>query len=190
MPCRPNTNNKSMESATDESLFDTYRSGDMNAFETLYQRYRQPLYLYLLRRGHGESSAEDLFHDCWLRIINHHRQFDGQNFKAWLFTIARNMSTDHFRKSQIRSADSLEAEPIHNAHVSTERQQLAEDCVELVKSSVAALPMEQRDVFLLKQEAGLSLQQIAELMAVGRETIKSRIRYAMKQLKNMLEDCL
>ena len=50
--------------------------------------------------------------------------------------------------------------------------------------------MEQRDVFLLKEEAGLSLPQMAELMAVGRETIKSRLRYAMQRLRDLMADCL
>jgi len=178
------------DNPTDEFLFSEYRSGNMKSFEDLYARYRQPLYLFLLRRGHSETAAEDIFHDCWLRLIDHHKQFDGVNFKAWLFTIARNLSTDTFRKNQLRQVESLENDCNHQAHFSAQRLQEGFDCIELVKSSVAALPMDQRDVFLLKEEAGLSLQQIADLMAVGRETIKSRIRYAMKQLKQLLGECL
>ncbi len=175
---------------SDESLFATYRKGDMTAFEQLYARYRQPLYLYLLRLGHAEATAEDIFHDCWLRIIDHHTQFDGQNFRAWLYTVARNLSTDTFRKAQVRQVDySQNAEAVVST-VSAQRQQEGEDCIELIKTSVAALPLEQRDVFLLKEEAGLSLQQIADMMSVGRETIKSRIRYAMSQLRVLMEECL
>ncbi len=179
-----------MEQPTDEALFSSYRSGDMVAFEDLYARYRQPLYLFILRRGHHEASAEDIFHDSWLRIIDHPQQFDGNNFRAWLYTIARNLSTDSFRKQQVRRAESLPTDSNHQPHISTQRQQEGEDCVELIKTSVARLPMEQRDVFLLKEEAGLTLQQIADIMKVGRETIKSRVRYAMKQLKQLMEECL
>ena len=68
---------------------------------------------------------------------------------------------------------------------STERIQEGIDCVELIKQSVAALPVDQRDVFLLQNEADLSLQQIADLMSVGRETIKSRVRYAMASLRQI-----
>ncbi len=175
---------------TDESLFATYRKGDMTAFEQLYARYRQPLYLYLLRLGHAEATAEDIFHDCWLRIIDQHAQFDGNHFKAWVYTVARNLSTDTFRKAQIRRIDDQQNPGDQPGMISTERQQEGEDCIELIKNSVAALPIEQRDVFLLKEEAGLSLQQIANVMAVGRETIKSRIRYAMSQLRVMMEECL
>jgi len=175
---------------SDESLFTSYRTGDMDAFEQLYGRYRQPLYLYLLRLGHTQATAEDIFHDCWIRIIDAHYQFDGENFKAWLYTVARNLSTDTFRKANIRRVDATQDVETARTTVSAQRQQEGEDCIELIKTSVAALPIEQRDVFLLKEEAGLSLQQIADIMAVGRETIKSRIRYAMQQLKLMMEECL
>lgn len=175
---------------TDQNLLAAYRRGDMAAFDRLYGRYRQPLYLYLLRRGHTESVAEDIFHDCWIRVIDQGKSFEGEHFRAWLYAIARNLSTDYFRKALIRVADVLDENSLEQAHVSTERQQLAMDCIELIKSSLGRLPVEQRDVFLLKEEAGLSLQQIAEIMVVGRETIKSRIRYAMNQLKQLMADCL
>lgn len=178
------------DAATDQSLLTAYRHGDMAAFDQLYARYRQSLYLFLLRRGHSESIAEDIFHDCWIRVIDKASDFDGEHFRAWLYTIARNLSTDYFRKAQLRVAEVLDDDYPEQAHLSTERQQLAIDCIELIKTSLGQLSMEQRDVFLLKQEAGLSLQQIADMMAVGRETIKSRIRYAMNQLKQLMADCL
>ena len=177
--------------SSDENLFLAYRQhGDIAAFDALYQRYRQPLYRFLLRRGHSEANAEDLFHDCWMRVIDHHQHFDGDHFRAWLYRIARNLSIDAFRRASIRSADSFDEQLSEQQHPSAERQQQGVDCIELVKSSVSRLPLEQRDVFLLKEEAGLSLQQIAELMAVGRETIKSRMRYAMSQLRKQMADCL
>lgn len=175
---------------TDESLHAAYCSGDMAAFDALYARYRRPLYLFLLRRGHAETTAEDIFHDCWMKVINHRDEFDGNNFRAWVYTLARNLSTDVFRSETLRSTSSFDENSNPNTHVSTQQVQEGVDCIELIKSSVAVLPMEQRDVFLLQQEAGLSLQQIAELMAVGRETIKSRLRYAMNQLKHLMAECL
>jgi len=174
----------------DESLYAAYRRGDMAAFELLYARYRQPLYRFLLGRGHSPANTEDVFHDCWMRLIDKKTEFAGENFRAWFYTIARNLSTDAFRKINIRIADSYEEASDPNYHVSTQQQQEGIDCIELIKSSVAALPSDQRDVFLLKEEAGLSLQQIADLMAVGRETIKSRIRYAMNQLRLLMVECL
>jgi len=175
---------------SDEDLYAAYRGGDMAAFDLLYARYRQPLYLFLLRRGHSETVAEDVFHDCWITVIDKTKSFDGENFRAWVYSITRNLSIDSFRKANIRLTEQFDEESDSNSHLSTEKVQQDVDCLELVKSSVSSLPIEQRDVFLLKEEAGLSLQQIADVMAVGRETIKSRIRYAMNQLKKLMAECL
>lgn len=175
---------------TDESLYAAYQGGDKAAFDGLYARYRQPLYLFLLRRGHDETAAEDIFHDGWMKVIHQPDKFDGSHFRGWIYQVMRNLSIDYFRKSTLRSVEQLDQERTESVQPSVERQQEGIDCLDLMKNSVAALPMEQRDVFLLKEEAGLSLLQIAELMAVGKETIKSRIRYAMKQLKQMLAECL
>ncbi len=178
------------DNLTDEALFAAYRDGDMAAFDALYARYRQPVFLFLLRRGHIRAAAEDLFHDCWMRVVDDRGRFDGNHFRGWIYQIARNLSIDQMRKSQLRDASAADPEAALVNPVSTQRQQEAEDCIQLIKQSIGALPMEQRDVFLLQQEAELSLQQIAELMAVGRETIKSRLRYAMKQLKQLMAECL
>ena len=175
----------------DENLYAAWVAGDPAAFDALYARYRQSLFLFLLRRGHERSQAEDLFHDCWMKVIQHSEAFDGENFRAWIFTLVRNLSIDRFRqlaRHQTTEADSLDTDAVASA--STQRVQEERDCIELMKSGIAALPMDQRDAFLLKEEAGLGLMQLAEVMQVGRETIKSRLRYAMQRLRSVLEDCL
>jgi RNA polymerase sigma-70 factor (ECF subfamily) len=177
-------------SKTDESLFVEWQKGNMKSFELLYARYRQTLYLFLLRGGLNEMVAEDLFHDCWMKVMSEAKRFDGNNFKAWVFTLARNIRIDHFRKTMIRDADIYDNQETSADALSAEVNSAAKDCVDLLKVSIAQLPNDQRDVFLLKEEAGLSLQEIANLMAVGKETIKSRIRYAMKQLRHLMVDCL
>ncbi len=179
------------EEDSDESLYAAYRAGDMAAFDTLYARYRQTLYLFLLRRGLSEAQAQDAFHDCWIKLIGEQQMFDGEQFRAWIFRVARNMSIDYFRRASVRHAVAQDTPSEYEPYsLSSETILQDRDCVQLLKRSIGLLPMEQRDAFLLKQEAGLSLYQIAELMSVGRETIKSRLRYAMQQLKEMLEDCL
>ncbi len=174
----------------DEQLFAAYHTGDMAAFESLYARYRQPMYLFLLRRGLTESSAEDVYHDTWLKVLEQ-TQFKHNNFKAWLYTVMRNLSIDALRKSSIRAVDEFD-ESVHQqlTHVSAQKQSEDNDCLDLMTHSITQLPFDQRDAFLLQHEAGLSLQQIADVMSTGKETIKSRLRYAMTSLKQWLAECL
>jgi RNA polymerase sigma-70 factor (ECF subfamily) len=176
--------------SSDETLLANWQAGKVSAFEALYARYRQSLFLFLLRRGHDRAAAEDVFHDCWLKVIHAPEAFTGDNFRAWIFTVARNLSIDRFRQHQ-RHAEDMAPEQLEQA-VDSAAQRRAEgiDCIELMKQGIAALPMDQRDAFLLREEAGLGLEQLAELMQAGRETIKSRLRYATQRLRALLEDCL
>ncbi|MBL7002634.1 MAG: sigma-70 family RNA polymerase sigma factor [Gammaproteobacteria bacterium] len=178
---------------TDEALYTAYHEGDLSAFDCLYDRYKRPLYRFLLRRGLPQDAVEDVFHESWLSVISFEKKqhFKVGGFKAWIYTVSRNKSIDAFRKANIHTEENWD-EHINEvfSEITTEQQQVDIDCLALMKESIAQLPFDQRDAFLLQQEAGLSLQQIAEMMKVGRETIKSRLRYAMNQLKTWLEECL
>lgn len=176
---------------SDESLYRHYCQGNMQAFEQLYQRYRASLYRYLLRTSYSAAEGEEIYQEVWSRVISHPDGFQEGNFRAYLFRIARNLQIDWGRKNRLHLvADEGEAEAQADPRPDQERQQHMRDCAERLQSEVGALPGEQREAFLLKEEGGLSLEQIATLVQVGRETIKSRLRYAMKTLRKALEDCL
>ncbi|MBF0218142.1 MAG: sigma-70 family RNA polymerase sigma factor [Gammaproteobacteria bacterium] len=179
-----------MSEEEDEVLFGRYRQGDMRAFDCLYARYRQSLFLYLLRTFGSRSEAEDLYHDCWSRVISASEPFTQGLFRAYLFKIARHLSIDHQRKQRLRvvgSEDSLAAEA---TAPSAEKVHHDQTCQQQLLAAIKDLPQLQRDVFLLKEESNLTLEAIASLLAVGRETIKSRLRYAMQQLREKLQECL
>ena len=117
-------------------------------------------------------------------------------FATYLYRLAHNRLIDHYRASgQVRlvSADDEaheEAVAALPAARSLEPEMRAEnrELGERLKSAVASLPPLQRDAFLLQQEAGLSLNEIADLTGVGVETVKSRLRYAVTKLRNDLSD--
>lgn len=180
-----------MDEMSDEALFAAYREGDVSAFEVLYRRYRQSLYLFLLRSCDSRADAEELYQDAWSRAISAVNPFGQGSFKAYLFRIARNLQIDRIRRSRMQLVDDdalLRKQPDPSA--SPERLAWVADCGERLKRELAALPAEQREAFLLKEEGGFTLEQIAGLVRVGRETVKSRLRYALKQLRKLLEECL
>ncbi len=176
---------------TDEILYQRYRRGDLAAFEQLYRRYRRPLYLFLLRSGPSEADAEDLFQELWSRILTTEHGFREGSFRAWAFRIARNLRIDLFRRRNIRPVDdSPSMREVLAPEPGPEQRTQAEDCHRQLLQAISELPPDQREAFLLKEESRLSLNTIAEMAGVGRETLKSRLRYAFKRLRAALEDCL
>ncbi|HEY3786662.1 MAG TPA: RNA polymerase sigma factor [Steroidobacteraceae bacterium] len=180
--------------ATDEDgeLMLRYARGDMRAFETLYARYRTSLYRYLTRHTRNPDTANDLFQEVWGKVIASRERYEPRaKFRTFLYRIARNCFIDHYRRSAARERPgTIDA----NAESSLpgpdqDRPDLRAEQAELTASyraALAALPPEQRDVFLLYEESGLSLEEIAIVSGVGPETAKSRLRYAVAKLRSAL----
>ena len=175
---------------SDENLMLSYRNGDADAFEALYQRHKGPLYRFILRQS-GQEFVEELFQDIWLKVINSRMGYQLKaTFKTWLYHIARNRIIDHYRRQNIRPVDnnSHKLPAISGAeHVQPEKQLEAVNQHELLMHAIAELPDDQKEAFLLKEEAGLDIEQIADTTGVSYETAKSRLRYAFKKLRVQLE---
>lgn len=174
----------------DDDLMLAFAGGASEAFEVLYERYRKPLYRYLYHAVGDKAAADDLYQDVWSRIIASRDGFRrGNGFKRWAFRIAHNRLVDHWRTLgrqpgiETETLDSLSGDTRQEPDAALERGQQAER----LRAALMQLPIEQREAFLLQQEAGLSLADIAERESVGRETIKSRLRYAVGKLRGILE---
>ena len=174
-----------MRDRTDEQLMKTYAGGSMEAFEVLYERHRGSLYRYILRLVSNPVSANDLYQGCWEKIIKARRRYnDSVPFKAWMYRIAYNHVIDHFRRE--RPTADTHVEEIFDHQAGPEEQFSTEDRKQRLVMAINDLPAEQKDTLLLKLEAGLDLQTIAEVTGVNQETAKSRLRYAVKKLKQVM----
>ena len=178
------------EDISDESLMLNYSRGEADAFEVLYQRHKGPLYRFILRQC-GQAFVDELFQDIWLKVINSRLRYKVKaTFKTWLYRIARNRIIDHYRKQHIRPIDDHpeEVNIIRSAEQSQPENQLeANDQHGQLMKAIASLPAEQKEVFLLREEAGLELEEIALTTGINYETAKSRLRYAVKKLQQQLE---
>lgn len=178
------------DEASDENLMLSYCRGDADAFELLYQRHRGPLFRFIMRQC-GREYADELYQDIWLNVINSRLRYKVKaTFKTWLYQIARNRIIDHYRRQNVRpvdnNTDSLSSLS-ESEHIQPENQLEANDQHELLMSAIAALPRDQKEVFLLKEEAGLAIEEIAITTGVSYEAAKSRLRYAFKKLREQLE---
>lgn len=189
---------------TDEALMLRFGEGNAPAFEVLYARHKGPLFRYF-RRQSDEAHAEELFQEVWMRVIKARGNYTVEaKFTTWLYRIAHNRLVDHYRASGKRleqSLDQLESDPSSEEARTTEHEPLLADAPSARPDEAAfrqqqlasfgaaldALPPEQREAFILREDGGLSLDQIAETTGVGRETAKSRLRYAVSRLRKTLE---
>lgn len=175
---------------TDEELMLAYGAGDVAAFQTLYSRHRGPLFRHLARQVRDAALAEELFQDVWQRVITARERYrPDAKFATWLYQIAHNRVTDHWRAKQHRPEAPADADELA-ARVpdpeTPERQLSAFEERRRLQLALEELPDDQREVVLLRLEQELSLEEIGEITGVGRETVKSRLRYAMDKLRARL----
>ena len=184
--------------ARDEDLMLAYAADDASAFDALYARHKAAVYRYFLRQCTHAGIAEELFQDVWMSVIRSRATYaPSAKFTTWLYRIAQHRLIDHWRASgrvELVTAgpdddadDPLEAAPADTADEPEARAGTRELSGRL-KAACAALPAAQREAFLLHQESGLELTEIAALTGAGVETIKSRIRYAVAKLRVELGD--
>ncbi len=184
------------EEMVDEQLMELYRDGDAGAFDILYRRHKGGLYRYLLRLCKDNGVADELFQDVWSNIIRSRERYQPTaKFSTFLYQVAHNRLIDHVRKTpqillsldaENENAESLAeiipADPGGQPEILVERKRLAETLI----NNIEALPALQREAFLMREEAGLSLEEIAQATGVTAETAKSRLRYAVAKLRDGL----
>lgn len=169
----------------DAALMLRYRDGDVAAFEMLYRRHKDSLYRYLLRLSTNRDTAEDLFQEAWGKIIKARANYrPTARFSTYLFRVAHNCFIDHVRRNR-RLADPGGLLPEPGTDPREEPEQLTEKILarRRLETALGSLPDEQRDAFLLREEGGLSIDDIALVSGVSRETAKSRLRYAVDKLR-------
>jgi len=174
-----------MQEMTDEKLMQRYAKGDAKAFDQLYARHRAPLYRYFIRQVNDPATANDLYQGAWEKIINARGRYrPTAAFKVWMYRIAHNHLVDHYRR--LRPVDSVEPETLPGWQADPSQALLEDERNELLRAGITSLPEEQRSTLLLQLETGLKMEEIARVTGVSKETVKSRLRYAVNKLKRSL----
>lgn len=170
-----------------------YAGGDAAAFDALYARHRGAVYRYMLRSVKDRGAAEELYQDVWMRVIEARARYSPTaKFTTWLFTIAHHRLVDHWRARGLNvvsldEEDAAVAEPVAAPAFEPERIAEARQSLDRLAAALAALPLAQREAFLLHHEGDLTAAQIAEVTGTHEEAAKSRLRYAMKKLREAIE---
>jgi RNA polymerase sigma-70 factor (ECF subfamily) len=177
----------------DAQLMLRYAAGDARAFDELYANHRKPVWRYILRSIKDAAATDDVFQECWSRVIAYRESYRPEaRFATWLYRIAHNCCVDHWRKTGRRGRRETADEEAIAAAADGAAEPLAaalegEAGVRLA-AALERLPEEQRAAFLLYVEGGLKVAEIADTTGVNPETAKSRLRYAVARLKQALGD--
>ena len=180
---------------SDEQLMTSYGRGDVAAFDMLYHRNKGALYRYFLRQTSRVEFAEEMSHEVWLRIIkSRNRYLPKAKFTTYLYQIAHNCLVDFYRKQAGQPTTDGDEQTLESAPAGEdcdpEVQVTNHQTRDALAALIAQLPTEQREVFILKEEAQLSIGEIANVIEENPETVKSRLRYATRKLKDGLQEWL
>ncbi len=170
-----------MEPISDDELFRKYRKGNRSAFDTLYERFRQPLYNYV-RRSVRANRVDEIYQDIWLKVVASSRTYkENGKFRQWVFTCAHNLIVDEYRRNA--KADYVTLPELES------QDKISDTAVEReILVALEELPMEQRQAFHLRHELGCSVADIAQIQDCPVESAKSRLRYAYSKLRTQLKD--
>jgi len=177
-----------VEATSDHELMIAVRAGEIRRLGDLFERYHKPLYGFFVRLTNQPSVGEDLVQIVFYRILKYrHTYRDEGKFSAWIYHLARKVAADHFRKhastpTPTDPAD-LHEQPAAEPQPS-EQAATAEDVV-LLRTALARLPLEHREVLVLARLQHLEHKEIAKLLDCSVGAVKVRAHRALKELREV-----
>ena len=183
-------------SLSDRDLIRAYREGDERAFETLLNRYQSGVFSKIVFVVRDHEVANDLFQDTWIKVVKvlkSGKYVEEGKFGPWVMRIAHNAAIDHFRRNRkkrmVRPTDEFDIFDTlaHDAPNAMDTMVQEEVLAEL-RQLIPALPEEQRVVVKMRLERQYSFKEIAEERGVSINTALGRMRYALINLRRMVDE--
>ncbi len=166
------------------------RRRDPEMLDRLIEQYQHRLLRYLVSLVGDRATAEDLFQETWIRVLEQGHRYDGRrSFVTWLLTVARNITIDHLRRKRPEPLDDLPQECTVD-HARASALELAEqhERAERVGGAVERLAAEQREAIVLRFQEGMSLEEIAQVTGAPLSTVKSRLYRGMEALCPLVKE--
>ena len=183
-------------SLSDRDLIRAYRSGDERAFATLLNRHQSGVFtkIHFIVRDH--EIANDLFQDTWIKVVQvlkSGKYVEAGKFGPWVMRIAHNAAIDHFRRNKkrrmVRPNDEFDIfDTLAHDAPTAEHRMIEQEILDQLRQLMPSLPEEQREVVKMRLEHNLSFKEIAEETDVSINTALGRMRYALINLRRMVEE--
>jgi RNA polymerase sigma-70 factor (ECF subfamily) len=175
---------------TDERLLAEAANGDGNAFQILYERYRDPIFRFAYRLLGSAEAAEDIAHDCFLSLIKEPGRFDPAraSLRTYIYAAARNQAAKRYHSSGRETGmDELADEPQVAERHSPIAHVLENELASEVEEAIASLPPLQREALVLFEYEDLSLAEVAAIVGADSNTVKARLFRAREKMRNRLD---
>jgi RNA polymerase sigma-70 factor, ECF subfamily len=180
----------------DKALIDRYLNGSEAALETLINRYKSKIYTHVIILVKDRETAEDIFQDTFIKVINTlktGRYNEEGKFLPWVIRIAHNLAIDHFRKVKKMPMSRSDEDYDIFGTVSLSDNSIEYDIVQDqiysdVRKLIDLLPEEQRQVVIMRHYQGMSFKEIAETTNVSINTALGRMRYAVLNIRKIVEE--
>jgi RNA polymerase sigma factor (sigma-70 family) len=182
---------------TDYELIEKFIKGEQSCFDQLIHRHKNKVFAYISMYIRDQALAEDLFQDTFVKVIQSvkaGKYQDNGKFISWVMRIAHNLIIDHFRRiKQMNTisnddyeSDIFNSRKFSDSNIEDEmiRKQIHND----VRKMITMLPDDQREVVILRHYAGLSFREIAEITDVSINTALGRMRYALINMRKLMEE--
>jgi len=167
----------------------------VGALNDLVEKYRRPLFAFIINMTGGQNEADEIFQEVWFRAIRNIEGYEEKNFFGWLARIAHNLVIDRSRRRRPDMSldeDLADGTPLRDALPSStpgpEREIEKKDLARKLAGAVASLPDEQKEVFLMRIQADLPFKEIARVQKVSINTALARMQYALAKLRPMLRE--
>ena len=185
------------KSISDYELIQRFIKGEQSCFEQIIHRHKNKVFAYINLYIRDQALAEDLFQDTFMKVIQSvktGKYQDNGKFISWVIRIAHNLIIDHFRRiKQMNtiSNDDYESDILNSRKLTDStvedniiRRQIQKD----IRRMISHLPEDQREVVILRHYAGLSFKEIAEITDVSINTALGRMRYALINMRKIMEE--
>lgn len=173
----------------DQGAFDLWMKGDEKGFSTLYEKYKNRVFGFLIRMTGDREIAEDLLQETFFAALRNADQFDrSRSFLSWLFGIAHKRTIDYFRHVKVETDHKEDAGNAVGSRIDRPDQELVNKNIQvIVREAVAELDPLQKEVFLLREMAGVPFKEIAVIMNCPINTALGRMRLALKNIRKELK---
>ena len=179
----------------DKELISQYLDGELRALEMLVERYRQPLFGLILNLVRNKDDAEDIFQETWFRAIRRMESYKPDSFMGWLAMIARNLIIDKSRTAKPMVSLDVEYDDgstpimkLNSREPDARRKTSAKELGKKINAAIMELPEDQREVFVMRVQAGLPFKEICGIQGTSINTALARMQYALAKLRDILKE--